>query len=90
MAAAKVRFHPTPNPNAGKFVVDRTLVEGRSGQSYESADEARGNPLAEALLALDGVAQVFMVEDFVTVTKREEASWKELAPRVERAITEAL
>ena len=38
------------------------------------------------LMALEGVASVFMVEDFVTVTKRPEADWQELIPRVEAAI----
>ncbi|HEX2188653.1 MAG TPA: NifU N-terminal domain-containing protein [Longimicrobiaceae bacterium] len=89
-ARAKVRFDPTPNPQAGKFTVGRTLVEGRRGRTFASAAEAAGDPLAAAVMALEGVRAVFMVADFVTVTKAPEASWAELAPRVQAAIGAAL
>jgi hypothetical protein len=77
-----VRYQATPNPNAGKFVVDRTIVEGRSSKSFYSAAHAAGDPLASALFAIDGVASIFMVEDFVTVTKTPDADWATLVPRV--------
>ena len=86
----KVKFENTPNPHAGKFTVGRTLVEGRRGRTYDSAESAAGDPLAAALMALEGVRGVFMVADFVTVTKAPEASWGELAPRVQEAIRAAL
>jgi hypothetical protein len=78
----QVRFQPTPNPNAGKFTVDRTLVEGRSSRSFHSPEQAAADPVAAALFELDGVASIFMVEDFVTVTKQPAADWSELVPRV--------
>jgi hypothetical protein len=90
MAKPKVRFENTPNPQAGKFTVGRTLVEGRHGRTYDSAAAAAGDPVAAAVMALEGVRGVFMVADFVTVTKAPEASWGELAPRVQQAIRAAL
>jgi hypothetical protein len=90
MAKAKVKFHETPNPNAGKFTVGRTLVEGRSGLTFDSADEAAGDAVAARLMAEPGVRSVFMVADFVTVTKDDAASWAELAPRVQAALRETL
>lgn len=89
-AKPKVSFENTPNPQAGKFTVGRTLVEGRHGRTYDSAGSAAGDPIAAALMALDGVRSVFMVADFVTVTKAPEASWGDLAPRVQEAIRAAL
>ncbi len=86
----KVRFDPTPNPDAGKFTVGRTLVEGRRGRSYDSAAGAAADPLASRLFALEGVRAVFVVADFVTVTKAPEASWAELAPLVQAALRDAL
>ena len=77
-----VRYQTTPNPNAAKFVVDRTVVEGKSSKSYYSAAHAAGDPLAAALFEIDGVASIFMVEDFVTVTKTPDADWAALVPRV--------
>lgn len=88
MAKAKVRFQETPNPQAGKFSVGRTLVEGR-GRTFGSAGEA-GNPIAARLLAEPGVESVFMVADFVTVTKSPDADWADLAPRVQKALREVL
>ncbi len=90
MADVTVQFQPTPNPNAGKFITGRELVPDDRPRSFFNAEEAEGNPLAAALLALDGVASIFMVEDFVTVTKEPEADWGELIPRVEQTIRENL
>lgn len=76
-----VTFQPTPNPNAGKFIAGRTLVEGRS-RSFYTAEQASAEPVAAALFELPGVQSVFMVNDFVTVTKTADASWSELIPAV--------
>ncbi|MBD0320140.1 MAG: NifU N-terminal domain-containing protein [Gemmatimonadetes bacterium] len=90
MAKAKVKFHETPNPNAAKFTVGRTLVEGRSGRTFDSAVEAEGDPVAARLMGEPGVRSVFMVADFVTVTKDDAATWADLAPRVQTALRETL
>jgi hypothetical protein len=85
-----IRFQPTPNPNAGKFILDREVVPGGKSRSYFTPEEARGDALGEALMELEGVANIFMVEDFVTVTRRPEIDWQVLIPRVETAIRSAL
>lgn len=90
MARAKIKFDETPNPNAGKFTVGRTLVEGRSGLTFDTAAEAKGDPVASRLMAEPGVRSVFIVADFVTVTKDDAATWADLAPRVQSALRETL
>jgi hypothetical protein len=80
--ATRITFQPTPNPNAGKFTADRTIVEASSSRSFFSAEQAAGDPAAAALFELDGVASVFMVADFVTVTKTPDTDWSDLIPRV--------
>jgi len=91
MAKPKVTFSETPNPEAGKFTVaGRTLVEGRRGRTVGSAAAAEGDALATRLLAEPGVRSVYLVADFVTVTKEPGAAWKELAPRVQAALREVL
>ena len=90
MSRPTVKFSPTPNPNAGKFTADRPVVEGKASKSFYSAAQAAGNPVAEALFALPGVASLFMVEDFVTVTKAPDADWGDLIPRVEATIAETM
>ncbi len=90
MARLKIRFDETPNPQAGKFTVGRTLVEGRRGMTFDSADAAAEEPIAARLLAEPGVRSVFIVADFVTVTKDADASWADLAPRVQAALRQVL
>lgn len=91
MPDVTVRFQPTPNPNAGKFTVSRAVVEGPDSKSYYSAEQAAGEPVAAALFALDGVSNLFMVDDFITVTKQPDADWDRLVPEVigviERSMT---
>lgn len=90
MAGTQVQFQPTPNPNAGKFVADRTLVVGKSSRSFHNAEQAASDPVAAALFELDGVASIFMVEDFVTVTKQPDADWSELIPTVTETMERVL
>jgi hypothetical protein len=87
---ARVRFQPTPNPNAGKFVTGRVVVEGKGSKSFYSAAQSVNDPLAAALFAIEGVASVFMADDFITITKVASADWTSLSPHVIRVIEERL
>ena len=82
MSAVNVRFQNTPNPNAGKFTLDRPLIPGKSSVSYYNAAQAAADPLGAALFEIDGVGSLFMVDDFVTVTKAPDVAWDTLTPRV--------
>lgn len=83
--ALAIDIHPTPNVNALKFVVNRRLTEGRS-QTFRSAEDAASHPLAARLFAIDGVVQVFLLNDFVTVTRDPAAAWDDIAASAEAAI----
>ena len=82
MSQPVVRVQRTPNPNAMKFSLDRPVVEGNASRTIGNADAARGDPLAEPLFAINGVASVFMVADFITVIKAPDASWDALVPSI--------
>src|SRR5690606_21783583 len=43
----RIRFQHTPNPNAGKFILDREVVAGGESRSFFTPEEAQGDPLAE-------------------------------------------
>jgi hypothetical protein len=90
MPKTNVRFSPTPNPNAGKFTLDRKVLEGTSSKSFYNATDAADHPLASALFELEGVVSLFMVDDFVTVTKTPSASWETLIPQIQATIEQAL
>jgi len=90
MPGPNITVQGTPNPNAAKFTVDRTLVEGGSSVSYFDAEQAEGHALAEVLFGVAGVESLLIADDFVTVTKSESADWDELVPKIQDAIKEVL
>ena len=78
----------TPNPNAAKFVVDRVITS--EGRTWFDAEEAADDPLAASLFTVDGVRALFMVDNFITVTKEEDVAWEDIVDDVTRAIRSAL
>ncbi|MGQ0562545.1 MAG: NifU N-terminal domain-containing protein [Gemmatimonadota bacterium] len=90
MPETTVRYQPTPNPNAGKFTLNRKVVEDTASKSFYNAEDAADHALGSALFELEGVASLFMVADFVTVTKSADASWDKLVPEIESVIERVL
>jgi Fe-S cluster biogenesis protein NfuA len=76
----------TPNPNSVKWVLSERLAEGGSGAHFPAPVSDEVSPLAARLFAVDGVEGVFIAGNFVTVTKREEIEWADLAQAVVDAI----
>ncbi len=76
----------TPNPNSLKFSVAGTRLTSAGLESFSSPAEAAGSTLGSALFRLNGVVNVFIVPQFMTVTKRPDADWDELVPQIERAV----
>jgi hypothetical protein len=86
-AVATVKPSPTPNPDAMKFTLDTTLPEMLN---ITSAQNAAGHPFAEAVFAVDGVASVFGVNDFVTITRTSGAAWDPIIEAVKAAAAKHL
>jgi Fe-S cluster biogenesis protein NfuA len=78
----------TPNPNAMKFILKEPLSWGIA-HSYDSAAEAKDDPLAAAIFAIEHVTNVFYVDHWVTVTQDGEADWSSLLKKVAVPIREA-
>ncbi len=79
----------TPNPQAAKFVLGQPAL-GTGSRYYFAAEEATGDSLAERLFRIEGVRALFMVDDFITVTKKDDVEWSDLVGRVEEAIRSEL
>ncbi len=75
----------TPNPNAVKFTLDRPATDGRP-VTFRAGSDPADSPLGHAIFQLDGVTNVFMTADFVSVTKEPDAAWDDLLPAVIDAI----
>ena len=84
-AAIEVRTVPTPNPNALMFRVDETLVPTGTFE-YHTLDDAKGSPLAQLLLQIDGVDVVLVAPRFVTITKKTDIPWPDVVPAVKDRI----
>lgn len=76
---------PTPNPDAMKYTLDVTLPESFNASSGEGA-----GPFVAALFAAGGVASVFGINDFVTVTRVPGADWESITAAVVAAAAEHL
>jgi hypothetical protein len=75
----------TPNPNAVKFSLDRPATERRS-ETFRAGSDPADSPLGARIFALDGVTNVFLTSNFVSVTKEDGVDWDELVPQVVDAI----
>ena len=73
----EVNVSTTPNENAMKYTLNCNSIES-GHKTYANAEAAEDSPLAKALFAIDGVSQVFLMADFISVTKKPEASWSNL------------
>ena len=80
----------TPNPNSLKFEVSQSRFAVAGMVSASSVEEASGNQLATALCSIDGVVNVFILPQFLTVTKRPEVGWDEILPKIESLLTAEL
>jgi hypothetical protein len=70
-----VSIDPTPNPNALKFSVGTDVGGPKTFVAGRDVDD----PIAAALLGLEGVTSVFMTADFVTLSKHPDAGWDAIA-----------
>lgn len=77
----------TPNPNAVKFTLDRPSTDGRP-QTFRAGSDPAASPLGHRIFQIDGVTNVFMTADFVSVTKEDDVPWDELLPQIVAAIEE--
>jgi Fe-S cluster biogenesis protein NfuA len=66
----------TPNPAALKFVVSRMLT--KSSVEFKNIDETAASPLAKELFKFPYVKEVFMDENYISVTKYEINDWQEI------------
>lgn len=69
----------TPNPESMKFVLNRMILPNDSAD-YRVKEKAGDSPLAEALFELPYVNGVFIMNNFVSITRVPETEWHEAIP----------
>ncbi|RIV73835.1 NifU family protein [Flagellimonas aequoris] len=78
----------TPNPSVMKFVCNKRIVP--STYEFKNIDEAKDAPLAKELFHLPFVKEVFMDENYVSVTKYDVADWDEINMQLREFIRDFL
>lgn len=66
----------TPNPASLKFVVNKALT--KTSAEFKNIDEAAASPLAQELFKFHYVKEIFITENYVSVTKYDSISWDEI------------
>lgn len=83
----KIKIHTehTPNPNALKFILDRTLIENGS-LNFPDKEKSKGSPLASRLFEIESVKEVFVGKDFITISKDPDLTWDNIYEKLIQAI----
>ncbi|MCF8322348.1 MAG: NifU family protein [Flavobacterium sp.] len=66
----------TPNPAALKFVVNKMLT--KTAIEFKNIDQTSASPLAKELFKFPYVKEVFIDENYISVTKYESYDWQEI------------
>lgn len=70
----------TPNPSVLKFVANKLLT--KTALEFKNIDDAKPSPLAIELFKLPFIKEVFIDENYVSVTKFDSYDWDEISIEV--------
>jgi Fe-S cluster biogenesis protein NfuA len=78
-----IQTEQTPNPATLKFLPGRAVLDKADPLDFPNKEAAEGvSPLASALFEIDGVAAVFLGNDFISVSKSDSREWYVMKPSV--------
>ncbi len=75
-SAITVYGETTPNPATLKFVVSRRLT--KSAIEFKNIDETTPSPLAKELFQFSFVKEIFIDENYISITKYDLVTWEEI------------
>jgi Fe-S cluster biogenesis protein NfuA len=75
----------TPNPDTMKFVTDRALLANHNAD-FQNVADAKQSPLATELFGFPFVKGVFIMNNFVTVSKQSDTEWFDVIPSLREFI----
>lgn len=76
MNNVNIYLEANPNPNSLKFVTDRMLVDEGVVKDYPDAESTKDSPIAKKLFSFDYVDRVFIMSNFITITKNNQVHWE--------------
>ncbi|KAK6028306.1 NifU-like protein [Ostertagia ostertagi] len=88
MRSLFIQMQETPNPLSLKFLPGQAILDEPRTYEFTSVASAKDSPLARELFHINGVRSVFLGEDFITITKKdEETDWALMRAEILSAIT---
>jgi NFU1 iron-sulfur cluster scaffold homolog, mitochondrial len=81
-----IYLESNPNPNSLKFVINEVLIPEGMSFDFPTPKEAEEAPLAQELFMYPFVDRVFYMNNFVTVTKKEDVEWIEIQETIKNHI----
>ena len=75
-SAITVYGETTPNPATLKFVVSKRLTQ--TAVEFKNIDETAASPLAKELFQFPFVKEIFIDENYISITKYDIATWEEV------------
>lgn len=74
--AIEVYAESTPNPEVRKFVTNKLLTE--IDVECKNNNETANSPIANELFTFPFVKQIFISENYISITKTEDSDWNEV------------
>ena len=78
--AVTVYAESTPNPSAMKFVANKKITD--QTLSFQNIDTAQDAPLVKELFNFPFVKEVFMDENYISISKHETTQWEEVVMEI--------
>lgn len=75
----EVYSESTPNPETMKFVFNKMILPGETAD-FPTAESTSNSPLAKNLFEFNFVNGVFIMNNFVTITRTPGAEWEDIIP----------
>jgi len=75
MNKVNIYLEANPNPNSLKFVTDRMLVDEGIVKDYPDIESTKDSLIAKKLFSFDYVDRVFIMSNFITITKNNQVHW---------------
>ena len=69
----------TPNPETMKFVFNKMILP-EEAEDYPTKEKANASPIAKSLFEFSFVNGVFVMNNFITITRAPETEWHEITP----------
>jgi len=76
-----IETQTTSDKNVINFFIEEKIMDAGRAEFFDESNN-RKSPLAEKIFSVEGIHQIFITEDMISVTKKDEIDWESLKPQV--------